>query len=166
MVAEIERWCWVFLVIAIPLLVLATLGTLIWHVEDEAKWLFRPVQLISAAACWTTILALAGCCERLLKRERPVIRYLVDASYWIYLAHMPLTIFIPALFRYWDAPGLLKMIVSIVLSGLRIPLAYAAVFYWDLGVGGIWWVISITGIVRGIVMAYWFQRNAWKQHTV
>lgn len=58
------------------------------------------------------------------------------------------------------------MIVSIVLSGLRIPLAYAAVFYWDLGVGGIWWVISITGIVRGIVMAYWFQRNAWKQHTV
>ena len=123
-IKEIERWCWVFLGLAIPLLVAATLGTLAWYLTEKDPGIFILVQLVSAAACWTTILALAGCSERLLKRERPVIRYLVDASYWIYLAHMPLTFFVPALFRYWDAPGLLKMIVSIAVIMIVLLVSY------------------------------------------
>ena len=123
-IQELERWCWVFLAIAIPLLGLATLGALGWHLSEQHPTVFLLAQLASVAACWATILALAGCSERLLKRERPAIRYLVDASYWIYLAHMPLTIFVPALFRYWDAPGLLKMIVSIVIIMMLLLLSY------------------------------------------
>ena len=123
-IKEIERWCWVFLILAIPLLLLATFSTLGWYASEENPGVMLFAQLVSAAASWTTILALAGCSERLLKRERPLIRYLVDASYWIYLAHMPLTIFVPALFRYWDAPGLLKMIVSITITTIILILSY------------------------------------------
>ena len=123
-VAEIERWCWIFLGLAVPLLLLATFGSLAWYMSEEDETVFLMVQLTSAAASWTTILALAGCCGRLLKRERPFIRYMVDASYWIYLAHMPLTIFIPALFRYWDTSGLLKMTVSITLTMIVLLLSY------------------------------------------
>ena len=123
-VREIERWCWVFLAIAIPLLAMAVFGTLAWHMSDGDSGLFLLVQMASAAACWMTILALAGCSERLLKRERLLVRYLVDASYWIYLAHLPLTIFVPALFRFWDGPGLLKMFVSITITMVVLLLSY------------------------------------------
>lgn len=123
-IQELERWCWVLLAIAIPLLGLATIGVLGWHLSEKHPTVFLLAQLASVTACWATILALAGCSERLLKRERPAIRYLVDASYWIYLAHFPLTFFIPALFRFWDAPGLLKMIVSIVIIMIVLLLSY------------------------------------------
>ena len=123
-VRELERWCWVLLIVAIPLLVIATFATLAWYMTEKATWMFLLAQIACAAACWTMILALAGCSERLLKRERPLIRYLVDASYWIYLAHMPLTIFIPALLRYWDAPGVLKMVVSISIIMVLLILSY------------------------------------------
>ena len=117
-------WCWLFLIVAVPLLVIATFATLAWYMTEKATWMFLLAQIACAAACWTMIFALAGCSERLLKRERPLIRYLVDASYWIYLAHMPLTIFIPALLRYWDAPGLLKMVVSISIIMVLLILSY------------------------------------------
>ena len=123
-VVEIERWCWVFVILAVPLLMAAAFGTLAWYMTEQDPIIFVVIQLISAAACWMTILALAGCCERLLKRERPIIRYLVDASYWIYLAHMPLTIFVPALFRFWEAPGLLKMLVSITITMVVLIVSY------------------------------------------
>ena len=123
-IREIERWCWVFLLAALPLLALATFGTLTWYVEEKGPEQLLLVQFLTAAACWTTILALAGCCERLLKRERPSIRYLVDASYWIYLAHLPLTFFVPALFRFWDAPGVMKMLVSIAITMILLLVSY------------------------------------------
>ena len=114
-IGDLKRWWWVLLLIAAPLLLLAPVSILIWHLSEENPWAFNVAQFISAAACWMTILALAGCSERFLERERASVRYMVDASYWIYLAHMPLTIFIPALMRYWNVSGLLKMTVSIAI---------------------------------------------------
>ena len=122
---ELRRWCWLRLGSAVFLLVLAVGGMLAWHAsKPPSAWLFPVVQLLSAAACWTTTLALVGCCERLLRRERPTIRYLVDASYWIYLMHMPLTIAVPALMRSWVAPGLLKMTVSIAITTAILLVTY------------------------------------------
>ncbi len=38
---------------------------------------------------WTIVFALIGAARRYLKAENPVIRYLADGSYWIYIIHLP-----------------------------------------------------------------------------
>jgi Na+-driven multidrug efflux pump len=35
-----------------------------------------------------------------------------------------------------------------------------------IGVVGIWWTISLTGIVRGIVIPTWFRLGRWKRTAV
>ena len=54
----------------------------------------------------------------------PSIPYLVDASYWIYLMHLPLTFFVPALFRHWNINGTLKMLVMMVLVTIPLIITY------------------------------------------
>ena len=46
--------------------------------------------VMQAAFAWTMTLGLIGLFAKLFRRERAWVRYLSDASYWIYLAHMPL----------------------------------------------------------------------------
>jgi putative MATE family efflux protein len=54
------------------------------------------------------------------------------------------------------------MIVSISGSLARVPLAYLLAVYWGMGIVGVWWVITFTSIVKGIILAYWFRRGKWK----
>ena len=45
-------------------------------------------------------------------------------------------------------------IVSIVFTSARIPMAILFSHY--LGVNGVWWAISISSIIKGIVLVSWF----------
>lgn len=45
--------------------------------------------LIYAIATWASLIALVGLADRYLVRARPRVRYMADASYWIYLSHLP-----------------------------------------------------------------------------
>jgi putative MATE family efflux protein len=58
------------------------------------------------------------------------------------------------------------LLVSGTLSLARIPLAYGAVRGLGLGVESIWWIISITAFLRGILLALWFARGTWKRRSV
>ena len=51
--------------------------------------------------------------------------------------------------------------ISIVLTGLRIPLAYV-LSRTGLGVDGIWWALSLTSILKGIVLHLAFGRTVRK----
>lgn len=48
-------------------------------------------------------------------------------------------------------------IVGIILTGARIPLAYYLVTFPSLGLNGIWWSISLSSVLKGIVTAIWYQ---------
>lgn len=39
---------------------------------------------------WTWVFAITGAALKFLNKESPVIRYVADSSYWIYLAHLPI----------------------------------------------------------------------------
>jgi glucans biosynthesis protein C len=52
---------------------------------------------IYAIATWSSLLALIGLATRYMPRQRPAIRYMADASYWIYLSHMPAVVLLVAL---------------------------------------------------------------------
>lgn len=58
------------------------------------------------------------------------------------------------------------MVISMIFALARIPLAYCAAFEWNLGVAGIWWVISLTSILRGLAIGFWFRRGTWKTQSV
>ena len=48
--------------------------------------------------------------------------------------------------------------VSIILTGLRIPIAIFLSSYLALGLNGVWWSISGTSILKGIILVVLFFR--------
>lgn len=58
------------------------------------------------------------------------------------------------------------MLVGITWTTLRIPIAYILCFTLDMGVTGIWWAISSTTVIKGILIALWFRRGKWKSKKV
>ena len=51
--------------------------------------------------------------------------------------------------------------IGIVFTGLRIPFAYMLSQPQYLGVEGIWWVISMSSVIKGLValLAYWYYKS-------
>lgn len=47
-------------------------------------------------------------------------------------------------------------VVGITLNALRIPMAMLLSTYTVLGLSGIWWAISISSILKGIILYFWF----------
>ncbi len=91
LLGSIQRWWAVYLVAAVALT-----GAVLWLLGGGVA--FVPVAEGSTktalAACyalgvWSWTLGLTGAALRFLTRERPAVRYVADASYWIYIMHLP-----------------------------------------------------------------------------
>lgn len=54
-------------------------------------------------------------------------------------------------------------IISIVLTGMRIPIAWM-LSQTGLGVNGVWWALTLTSIAKGIVLHFAFCRQINKKH--
>lgn len=50
-------------------------------------------------------------------------------------------------------------IISVLLTGMRIPLAYVLSMQSILGLAGIWWALTISSICKGIAFYFAFQRE-------
>ncbi|MFO0581780.1 MAG: acyltransferase family protein [Anaeromyxobacter sp.] len=76
-----------------------------------------------AAWCWT--FALVGLAVRFLSRPSPRLRYLADASYWIYLAHLPLVAALQVLAGplplHWSVkfPAIVAVALAVLLLSYR-----------------------------------------------
>ncbi|WP_443748699.1 acyltransferase family protein [Asticcacaulis solisilvae] len=66
-----------------------------------------------ALTSWTWVLALIGLARLLLTRENPVIRYLSDASYWVYIVHLPLVLVLQNAVKAIDAPAEAKFVLVV-----------------------------------------------------
>tara|TARA_Y100000588_G_scaffold309108_1_gene333956 strand:+ start:1054 stop:2211 length:1158 start_codon:yes stop_codon:yes gene_type:complete len=66
------------------------------------------------ATCWT--ICLVGIAERLLKNHSPVVRWLVDSSYWIYVMHLPVVAFLTFWLAHLDRHGRLREITGVEWS--------------------------------------------------
>jgi putative MATE family efflux protein len=58
------------------------------------------------------------------------------------------------------------MIVSASLTAARIPLAYLLATEMGMGASGIYWAISATTVLKGILMAAWFLLGRWREARV
>ena len=85
----------------------------------------RPVSVVfQALYAWTMSFACMGMFRSLLARESRWIRYLSDASYWFYLAHLPLVIAMQAFVCQWRLPAGLKFLPVCILAGITLLVAY------------------------------------------
>ena len=138
LIDELQSRCWIRLGIGCVFMVLGLLFTvshlvLYLNMRQESNQevmhiilllLFVASQATIAVSMWLVIFGLMGLSERLFTNANPTIRYLVDASYWIYLAHLPLCILLPPVFRDWDAPGSIKMWLVMILATIPLLLSY------------------------------------------
>ena len=134
-VGSLERFAWARLLSGLILLAFAMISSIIWYWallepesvaldDDTLSILFVVNQIVQVLSIWLLVFGLTGVCERMFRKENRTVRYLVDASYWIYLMHLPLTIFIPACFRYWNIDGTIKMFVMMILVTIPLLITY------------------------------------------
>jgi peptidoglycan/LPS O-acetylase OafA/YrhL len=83
---------------------------------------------------WWLVLGFTGLALRYLRRPNAVMRYLSDGAYWMYLAHLPLIVWLQVLVAPWDMPGLVKfLLVTHLTIALLLPSYEYLVRYTFIG---------------------------------
>jgi glucan biosynthesis protein C len=75
-----------------------------------------------ALAIWTTTFAVIGLALRFLSGFNPTRRYIADASYWLYLIHLPIVMALQVVVSQLDWPWPVKF-VTILLVAVPVMLA-------------------------------------------
>jgi len=57
-------------------------------------------------------------------------------------------------------------LVIFIFTLLRIPLSYFLGIYLDLGTDGVWFAISFTTFLKGVLLYMWFNKNRWMHKQV
>lgn len=112
------------------LIAAAVLSTAVILVPPGAPALL--IAVVAALAGWTWVYGLLGLSARLVRREIPAVRYLADASYWIYLVHFPLLLLVEIPLAELPLPLLVKLPVA--LAGVLAVLLLS----YDLLVRSTW----------------------------
>ena len=108
--------CW-WLLLPIGLLVVFPVGFL--------NLGYRPLTALAQVLyAWVMSFGLMGLLRVVLKRENRSIRYLSDASYWLYLAHLPLIIGGQAIVRNWPWPAISKFLIISFLATVILLITY------------------------------------------
>jgi glucan biosynthesis protein C len=88
------------------------------YLEGETPTALWVAAVTGALIIWLFTFGLIGLCMRYLDRPIPVVRYLVDASYWLYLVHLPMTIWFPGLLANLEWSPWIKSSLVLLLTTL------------------------------------------------
>jgi peptidoglycan/LPS O-acetylase OafA/YrhL len=89
--------------------------------------------VLQPAYAWAMSLGLIGLCSRFCSRPSPLVSWLADASYWMYLVHVPLVMVAQMVVRPWAMPAELKvlvvmaMVTPVMLVTYRYGVRYTAI---------------------------------------
>ena len=89
--------------------------------------------VLQPAYAWTMSLAMIGLFCHLFPHPRPAVTWLADASYWMYLIHVPLVLAAQLLVRQWPLPAGVKFLIilagvtAILLVSYRWCVRYTAI---------------------------------------
>ena len=73
---------------------------------------------------WFMAYGLLGLFIRYMNHSSPRWRYMADASYWIYIVHVPLVILLPLLLANVPAPGIVKVALVVAMATGLILVTY------------------------------------------
>jgi peptidoglycan/LPS O-acetylase OafA/YrhL len=74
---------------------------------------------------WAMSLGLIGLFHRLFPKPSPLVAWLADAAYWMYLAHVPLVLAAQLAIREWPLPGIVKFLLILVAVTAVLLVSYA-----------------------------------------
>jgi hypothetical protein len=86
----------------------------------------------SVAYAWLMIFGFIGFFRAFFSGENPRIRYISDSSYWLYIMHLPVIMFVQALISTWDMPSILKFMIVCAATTLPLLLIYEFVVRYTL----------------------------------
>ncbi|CAM3275148.1 acyltransferase family protein [Asticcacaulis taihuensis] len=122
LLAHLARRWWAHLSAAVIGTVICLNMVGITAVITPAKGSDHPIYLaLYLLTGWSWTLGLIGAAHAFLKRENPVLRYLSDASYWIYILHIPVVMGLQLAVRNLPGPAELKfggVLLATVMIGL------------------------------------------------
>lgn len=79
---------------------------------------------LNAIIVWFFVFGIMGLFIRFASNHSSRMRYISDSSYWVYLIHLPLTAFIPALIANWPLPAFVKFLIVMVVTTIICFLTY------------------------------------------
>lgn len=85
-----------------------------------------------ATMMWTLVVLTLGAFRKFCSRPRPFIRYLADSSYWMYLIHLPVVIWLQV------AVAEIPVHWSLKLAGISLATVGLALLTYDLFVRASW----------------------------
>jgi glucans biosynthesis protein C len=131
--ARIARPAPWFLALSIP----AFVGRAWLLGRDQAATLQGPWALalvaFGAFFSWLMVFGAIGAAFRVFKRPSPIMSYLADSSYWIYLVHMPILgliqgdLYLVPGHALWKAPVVLVVTLSLGFASYQCLVRYSAI---------------------------------------
>ena len=117
---KLGRWWPVSFLLAIPLFLHGS------HLFEEGPSGTQRIifSLCAALYAWFMILGCLGVFRQLCARENDRIRYVSDASYWMYLAHLPLIMLLQAFVSGLALPSLVKFTLVCLVTFAFLLLTY------------------------------------------
>ncbi|MDA7538609.1 acyltransferase family protein [bacterium] len=119
------RW-WLWFLAALPLF----LVTRAWIYTNDHYYAQMGVSLMT----WLLLIGLFGFFRRYLNGGHLVVRYLSDASYWLYLGHFPLIVALQIVMQDWEISAWLKFsIMAFGVTGILLVIYEYGVRYTWVG---------------------------------
>ncbi|MBC9881822.1 acyltransferase family protein [Bradyrhizobium sp. INPA01-394B] len=119
----IERRWLAHLLLAVALILIGfVLSGVMFSAPGAPKlpYSFATLRLVSvvlyAPAIWITTFAALGLALRFMSGFSPTWRYLADASYWLYLIHLPIVMALQVTLSQLDWPGLVKFAIILLVA--------------------------------------------------
>ena len=111
----LRAWAWPLLVAGVALGVFVFHGTVQWEPLGHA---------LAGVVAWLMTLGGFGLAFRIPSGERPWLRYLVQASYWVYLTHYPVVLGLQLFFAQQALPGTLEYAATVGLTFLVTLISF------------------------------------------
>jgi peptidoglycan/LPS O-acetylase OafA/YrhL len=80
--------------------------------------------LLQAAYAWLMSFGCLGIFRRWMSHPSPRVRWLSDASYWLYLSHLPVLFVLQAPIRSWPVSSYVKFSLTCSLCTILLLLVY------------------------------------------
>ena len=128
---QISRW-WALALL--PALTVVFFGGLTLLFEVEEDWAKPLAIVLQMAFAWLMCFGLIGLFRLIASRERFWVRYVSDASYWLYLWHLPLIVIAFELLVGWRIGSHIKFVlINVSVTALLLVVYQFAVRYTPIG---------------------------------
>jgi len=124
--SKMGRW-WKWLLPAAMIIFIASIATI------NNRLL---AMVLQPAYAWTMSIGLIGFFGRAFSKPHPAAAWLADASYWMYLVHLPVVLLAQLLVLPWAVPvelkfvAVLAIVIPLLLVSYRFGVRYTVIGRW------------------------------------